>query len=196
MLIKYFVCLNVWNLKRNQKLFLWRIKDTELHLKCLFSGVCRFGYERLRLIQLQSQHFSILFLAPISLPFHKHLWIWCLFYVLLSESYNSRDTNHMIWLTRHCTNTFMPLISCTCDTLIKFVSDKSTLRQLYKRKSFWTLPLLSFIAVVYKGQVTTKYFRFLTKGGGWAWIQSYATVVHNTRASRPHCIVSVNYVLR
>ncbi|KAJ6637000.1 Protein single-minded, partial [Pseudolycoriella hygida] len=49
--------------------------------------------------------------------------------------------------------------------------------------------------LVYKGQVTTKYFRFLTKGGGWAWIQSYATVVHNTRASRPHCIVSVNYVL-
>lgn len=27
------------------------------------------------------------------------------------------------------------------------------------------------------------------------WIQSYATVVHNTRSSRPHCIVSVNYVL-
>lgn len=48
---------------------------------------------------------------------------------------------------------------------------------------------------MYKGQVTTKYYRFLTKGGGWVWIQSYATVVHNTRASRPLCIVSVNYVL-
>lgn len=48
---------------------------------------------------------------------------------------------------------------------------------------------------MYKGQVTTKYYRFLTKGGGWTWIQSYATVVHNTRSSRPHCIVSVNYVL-
>ncbi|EAA06894.5 AGAP000773-PA [Anopheles gambiae str. PEST] len=49
--------------------------------------------------------------------------------------------------------------------------------------------------LMYKGQVTTKYYRFLTKGGGWAWVQSYATVVHNTRSSRPHCIVSVNYVL-
>jgi PAS fold len=49
--------------------------------------------------------------------------------------------------------------------------------------------------VMYKGQVTTKYYRFLTKGGGWTWVQSYATVVHNTRSSRPHCIVSVNYVL-
>lgn len=48
---------------------------------------------------------------------------------------------------------------------------------------------------MYKGQVTTKYYRFMTKGGGWTWVQSYATVVHNTRSSRPHCIVSVNYVL-
>ncbi|XP_023020855.2 bHLH transcription factor single-minded isoform X2 [Leptinotarsa decemlineata] len=46
-----------------------------------------------------------------------------------------------------------------------------------------------------KGQVTTKYYRFLCKGGGWVWMQSYATIVHNSRSSRPHCIVSVNYVL-
>ncbi|XP_077283177.1 bHLH transcription factor single-minded [Arctopsyche grandis] len=46
-----------------------------------------------------------------------------------------------------------------------------------------------------KGQVTSKYYRFLTKGGGWVWMQSYATIVHNSRSSRPHCIVSVNYVL-
>ncbi|XP_075226757.1 single-minded homolog 1-like [Lycorma delicatula] len=46
-----------------------------------------------------------------------------------------------------------------------------------------------------KGQVTTKYFRFLAKDGGWVWMQSYATIVHNSRSSRPHCIVSVNYVL-
>uniref|UniRef100_A0A182K7B0 Single-minded n=1 Tax=Anopheles christyi TaxID=43041 RepID=A0A182K7B0_9DIPT len=46
-----------------------------------------------------------------------------------------------------------------------------------------------------KGQTTTKYYRFLTKGGGWRWVQSHATIVHNTRSSRPHCIVSVNYVL-
>ncbi|XP_049821135.1 single-minded homolog 1 isoform X2 [Aethina tumida] len=49
--------------------------------------------------------------------------------------------------------------------------------------------------LLHKGQVTTKYYRFLTNGGGWVWMQSYATIVHNTRSSRPHCIVSVNYVL-
>ncbi|XP_057177523.1 single-minded homolog 2 [Triplophysa rosa] len=46
-----------------------------------------------------------------------------------------------------------------------------------------------------KGQVTTKYYRLLSKHGGWVWVQSCATIVHNTRSSRPHCIVSINYVL-
>ncbi|KAK6637048.1 putative secreted beta-glucosidase sim1 [Polyplax serrata] len=54
---------------------------------------------------------------------------------------------------------------------------------------------ISHHILLYKGQVTTKYFRFLTKDGGWVWMQSCATIVHNTRSSRPHCIVSVNYVL-
>lgn len=49
--------------------------------------------------------------------------------------------------------------------------------------------------LITKGQVTTKYYRFLTKSGGWIWMQSYATLVVNTRASRPQCIVAVNYVL-
>lgn len=46
--------------------------------------------------------------------------------------------------------------------------------------------------------MTTRYFRFLTKGGGWTWLQSCATIVHNPRAShetRTYYIVSVNYVL-
>lgn len=58
------------------------------------------------------------------------------------------------------------------------------------------LTKLHFTSVLLKGQVTTKYYRFLAKDGGWVWIQSYATIVHNSRSSRPHCIVSVNYVLR
>lgn len=49
--------------------------------------------------------------------------------------------------------------------------------------------------MLHKGQVTTRYYRFLTRTGGWVWMQSYATIVHNSRSSRPHCIVSVNYVL-
>lgn len=49
--------------------------------------------------------------------------------------------------------------------------------------------------MLFKGQVTTRYYRFLTRSGGWVWMQSYATIVHNSRSSRPHCIVSVNYVL-
>ncbi|GBP38188.1 Single-minded homolog 2 [Eumeta japonica] len=53
----------------------------------------------------------------------------------------------------------------------------------------------SHCTLLAKGQVTSRYYRFLTKRGGWVWLQSHATIVHNSRSSRPHCIVSVNYVL-
>lgn len=55
--------------------------------------------------------------------------------------------------------------------------------------------IIALLIVLRKGQVTTRYYRFLTKTGGWVWMQSYVTIVHNSRSSRPHCIVSVNYVL-
>ena len=64
---------------------------------------------------------------------------------------------------------------------------------------FWLWRLWSLflpISVLSKGQASTKYYRFLAKNGGWVWVQSYATIVHNSRSSRPHCIVSVNYVIR
>ena len=54
---------------------------------------------------------------------------------------------------------------------------------------FFRFPVLG------KGQASSQYYRFLTKNGGWTWIQSYMTIVHNSRSSRPHCIVSVNYVI-
>ncbi|KAL6267644.1 hypothetical protein P5V15_000718 [Pogonomyrmex californicus] len=57
--------------------------------------------------------------------------------------------------------------------------------------------IVNLLTVLLKGQVTTRYYRFLTKTGGWVWMQSYM-IVHNSRMlSRPHrvCIVSVNYVL-
>ena len=63
------------------------------------------------------------------------------------------------------------------------------------RYSNWLTVVCVFL-VLMKGQVTTKYYRLLVKDGGWVWVQSYATIVHNSRSSRPHCIVSVNNVLR
>ncbi|XP_043226631.1 single-minded homolog 1-like [Amphibalanus amphitrite] len=49
--------------------------------------------------------------------------------------------------------------------------------------------------LLYKGQSRTRYYRLLTKTGGWVWLQSYSTIVHNSRSSRPHCIVTINHVL-
>ena len=50
-------------------------------------------------------------------------------------------------------------------------------------------------SVMLKNQTVTNYYRFLAKGGGYVWMQSFATVVTNSRSSRPQCIVSVNSVL-
>lgn len=71
-------------------------------------------------------------------------------------------------------------------------------RKCHSRSSFSCCLSLSCSCspVLFKGQVTTKYYRFLTRDGGWIWMQSSATIVHNSRSSRPHCIVSVNYVIR
>ncbi|XP_077261451.1 uncharacterized protein LOC143897029 [Temnothorax americanus] len=46
-----------------------------------------------------------------------------------------------------------------------------------------------------KGQMTTKKYRFLTKNGGWVWMQSYMAIIKNSRSSRPPCIVFLNNVL-
>ena len=46
-----------------------------------------------------------------------------------------------------------------------------------------------------KEQAITRYYRFLCKGGGYVWMQSYSTVVHSPRSSRKDSIVSVHYVL-
>ena len=54
---------------------------------------------------------------------------------------------------------------------------------------------MPIVSVLHKGQASSRYYRWLTQSGGWVWVQSYATIVHNSRSSRPHCIVAINYVL-
>jgi len=54
---------------------------------------------------------------------------------------------------------------------------------------------ITHLTLLQKGQAQSHYYRWLTRDGGWVWVQSYATIVHNSRSSRPHCIVAVNYVL-
>ena len=70
-------------------------------------------------------------------------------------------------------------------------------KTLYQHIHIQDLPSIKLAhqTLLLKGQVTTKYYRFLTRDGGWIWMQSCATIVHNSRSSRPHCIVSVNHVI-
>ncbi len=95
---------------------------------------------------------------------------------------------------------YLSTLSCT-----KYTYAPKILATLFSYKSrdgislhvqcIYTIYVITFL-VLNKGQASTKYYRFLTKNGGWVWMQSYCTIVHNSRSSRPHCIVSVNYVIR
>ncbi|KAJ8269978.1 hypothetical protein GJAV_G00108900 [Gymnothorax javanicus] len=46
-----------------------------------------------------------------------------------------------------------------------------------------------------KGQVCTGQYRLLAKRGGFAWVETQATVIYNNKNSQPQCVVCVNYLL-
>lgn len=73
--------------------------------------------------------------------------------------------------------------------------------------------------MLHKGQVMTKYYRFLNKNGGFTWIQSCATLINSnssgasssatacngksptgststTPEEQEQCVIFINYVIR
>ncbi|XP_052429483.1 hypoxia-inducible factor 1-alpha [Carassius gibelio] len=46
-----------------------------------------------------------------------------------------------------------------------------------------------------KGQVCTGQYRLLAKAGGFAWAETQATVIYNSKNSQPQCVVCINYIL-
>ncbi|RVE47262.1 hypothetical protein evm_008059 [Chilo suppressalis] len=52
-----------------------------------------------------------------------------------------------------------------------------------------------FKSLFSKGQCETGQYRFLAKSGGYAWVQTQATVI-NDKQQKPVSVVCVNYVIR
>ncbi|XP_051963047.1 hypoxia-inducible factor 1-alpha-like isoform X2 [Xyrauchen texanus] len=46
-----------------------------------------------------------------------------------------------------------------------------------------------------KGQVCTSHYRFLAKNGGFVWTETQATVLYNSRTSKPEAVVCLNFIL-
>ncbi|XP_071454070.1 protein similar-like isoform X2 [Hetaerina americana] len=46
-----------------------------------------------------------------------------------------------------------------------------------------------------KGQCETSSYRFLAKGGGYAWVLTQATVLYDSKGQRPSSVVCVNFVI-
>ena len=52
------------------------------------------------------------------------------------------------------------------------------------------------LSVFQKGQAVIGPYRFLAKYGGYAWLETQATVIYNPRTDKPQCVVCVNFVIR
>ena len=52
------------------------------------------------------------------------------------------------------------------------------------------------LSVFQKGQAVIGPYRFLAKFGGYAWLETQATVIYNPRTDKPQCVVCVNFVIR
>jgi hypothetical protein len=56
--------------------------------------------------------------------------------------------------------------------------------------------LFYWVIVFTKGQIQTPPYRFLARHGGYAWVQTQATLVYGNRDSRPQAVVCVHTCLR
>ncbi|XP_033631701.1 hypoxia-inducible factor 1-alpha-like [Asterias rubens] len=46
-----------------------------------------------------------------------------------------------------------------------------------------------------KGQASSEKYRFLAKKSGYAWMETQATVIYNSKTNKPQCVVCVNYMI-
>lgn len=53
----------------------------------------------------------------------------------------------------------------------------------------------AFKCLFSKGQSQTGRYRFLARGGGYAWVLTQATLIYNNKAHKPQSVVCVNYVI-
>ncbi|XP_039282885.1 hypoxia-inducible factor 1-alpha [Nilaparvata lugens] len=53
----------------------------------------------------------------------------------------------------------------------------------------------AFKSLFSKGQSQTGRYRFLARGGGYAWIMTQATLIHEKTHNKPQSVVCVNYVI-
>ena len=56
--------------------------------------------------------------------------------------------------------------------------------------------LVHIHTVMTRGEGLSGYYRFLTKYGTYLWLQTRATVMHDSRTGKPSYIVCMNFVIK
>ncbi len=71
-----------------------------------------------------------------------------------------------------------------------------TSMHVYAPAAAFALNPFSIVSVFSKGQMVTDRYRFLANGGGYAWVETQATVITHPQTEKPQCVVCIHSVLR
>ena len=68
----------------------------------------------------------------------------------------------------------------------------SRLFRIFLHKAISNIP----VAVLSKGQVLTKYYRWMNKNGGWVWMQTKASLIPHPTNPDLKQMLCLNYIVR
>ncbi|ELU17358.1 hypothetical protein CAPTEDRAFT_72408, partial [Capitella teleta] len=101
------------------------------------------------------------------------------------------------FLSRHSLNMKFTYCDDRVDDLLHYSGSELVGRSMYEYQHALDTDNLdkAFKTLFSKGQTVTGKYRFLAKDGGYAWVETQATVIYDTRTEKPQCVVCVNFVL-
>lgn len=101
------------------------------------------------------------------------------------------------FLSRHSLNMKFTYCDDRVDQLLHYSGSELIGRSIYEYQHALDTDSLdkAFKTLFSKGQTVTGKYRFLARGGGYAWVETQATVIYDSRTEKPQCVVCVNFVL-
>eukprot|EP00914_Ancora_sagittata_P033881 GHVO01068457.1.p1 GENE.GHVO01068457.1~~GHVO01068457.1.p1 ORF type:complete len:762 (-),score=117.54 GHVO01068457.1:444-2465(-) len=101
------------------------------------------------------------------------------------------------FLSRHSLNMKFTYCDDRVDELLHYPGSELVGRSMYEYQHALDTDSLdkAFKTLFSKGQTITGKYRFLAKDGGYAWVETQATVIYDSRTEKPQCVVCVNFVI-
>ena len=116
--------------------------------------------------------------------------------------------NMNIYLLKHLNNPQLAIVShrhidvqCQYDTLIVFCRARVIQNMCINSNCLYIIIMeytivIYFISVLESGKGTSCYYRFLTKGQQWVWLQTQFFITYNQWNNKPEFIVCTNTIVK